>query len=128
MSNPEMRPPLLIKTLRWSKANHNVFPHSSILSIANWLEKRRPLTNPSPTLGGRRGVRGLLGEGRAGGGGKEKKEEEEGVKGLSRPQFDISIGQDMVEKENSLRSQEERKRDILEHSYSSLSDYHSNRQ
>ena len=51
----------------------------------------------------------------------------------SRHHFDISVGQDMVDRETSLRlaqSQEasERRRELLEHSYSSLSDHHSYRQ
>lgn len=52
-----------------------------------------------------------------------------GGKGLVK-QFSISIGQDMIDKENlsfSWKNPEER-RDFMENSYSSLSDYHSIRQ
>lgn len=45
-----------------------------------------------------------------------------------RHSFEVSIGQDVADKEASVQEERRRSRDLLEHSYSSLSDYHSHKQ
>ena len=116
--------------------NQSVFDCCSILSASNWREKtrRKAAANSShssafgspPSSVGGRGVRGLLGEESSGTWGGRKGKE----KAVARHQFDVSVGQDVVDRENSLKlvQSQERNRDLLEHSYSSLSDHHSNRQ
>ena len=111
---------------------------SSGLSLTGWVEKRRERLElkagkrqssyaPSSIQANPEGSASapLLGAGGVGLGAGPRS----GVSGLSgRAGFEVSIGQDVVDKEGSLVQEDRSKRDLLEHSYSSLSDYHSYRQ
>lgn len=90
----------------------------SILSLSEYIAKRRNRTNRPPLIGD------------DGFSGTSSSVQTHTPRLQAKHSFDASIGQDLVDREGSLEQQrqQERNRDLLEHSYSSLSDYHSHKQ
>lgn len=106
----------------WNSQCNCLSPYS-ILSLSEYVEKRRNRARRNPPLidGDGFSTGGISGTGSSADGGRSQTPRLQAKHG-----FEASIGQDLLDKEGSV--QEDRRRDLLEHSYSSLSEYHSHKQ